>query len=279
MGLPGVAGRLRALAWNVDAMVPAFRPSHAITLTRLWVGDRRRRGSYPVLSEPELHAMRRSDTVFVFGSGRSLTDIGDEEWERIAEHDVVGFSHFHRQRWVHVDYHLVAEVPSVRETAESIRANPFYRSTVFGLMDGWIAEASNALIAGGLLAPGTRVFRWRRIGRDRTLPPSSSLENGLVHGTNSILDVVNFALVLGWRRVVIAGVDLYNREYFWLPAGVGRPDDRAWLTVTDTWPQADQILEAFALWRRLADLGGVELLAYNPRSLLTRVLPIFSWDR
>lgn len=277
VGLDGIALRARDLAWNAEAFGPALRPDHAFRLTRLWLGNRRHRKAYTCLTESELRASHRSDTAFVFGSGRSLTTIGDDEWTRIAEHDVIGFSHFHRQRWVRVDYHLVAEVQQITAAAESITSNPRYASTIFGLMDGWIAEASNEIVARRLLPSGTRVFRWRRVGRGRTLPPSWSLEEGLVHGTNSILDVVNFALVLGWSRVVIAGVDLYNREYFWLPAGIAREDDHVEFAVTEPWPQAGQIVETLDLWRRLAKSRGVELLTYSPQSLLARALPIFQW--
>jgi hypothetical protein len=213
----------------------------------------------------------------VFGSGRSLTEIGPADWEKIAEFDTVGFSHFHRQRWIRADYHLVAEVSSVDETADSIAANPLYVDTIFGVMQGWIAEASNELVARRLLPSGARIFRWRRVGRGRMLPPGRSFADGFVHGTNSILDVVNFALVLGWRRIVIAGVDLYNKEYFWLPEGVARADEKPYLTAASRWEQADNVVETLALWRQLVEPEGIELFVHNPRSLLAGVLPVFSW--
>jgi hypothetical protein len=246
-------------------------------LTRLWLGDRRNRRLYPELAEQELRAARRSQTVFVLGSGRSLVEIEPAEWERIARHDTVGFSHTHRQQWVRIDYHLVAEVGAVVEAAASMRGNPCYADTIVGLMDGWVAEAANAFVAGRLLGPGTRVFRWRRVGRGRVIPPSRSLRDGLVHGSNSILDMVNFAIVLGWKRIVIAGVDLYNKEYFWLPTETTRPDEKPEFTAASRWPQADEIVRMLGLWRSLLEPEGIELLVYNPRSLLAESLPVFAW--
>lgn len=277
VGLRGTAAALREARWSIDALLPTLRPDRALRLSRLWLGERRGRRTYRVLDEGRLGATRRSDTVFIFGSGRSLTDIGVHEWGRISEADTVGFSHFHRQRWVRVDYHLVAEVPSIEDTARSIRGNPFYSETIFGVMKGWSAEASNALVARELLPADARIFRWRRVGRGRTLPPSTSLRDGLVHGTNSALDVINFALVLGWRRIVIAGVDLYNKEYFWLPPAVARPDEKAHLTASSRWPQADQVVDTLKLWRELAALEGKEIYVYDGRSLLANALPVFSW--
>lgn len=277
IGLGGAADAVRNVLWSAEALAPTLRPDRAVSLTRSWLGERRGRGAYSVLSEAQLRATRRSETVFVFGSGRSLVDIEPEEWDRIADADTIGFSHFHRQQWVRVDYHLLAEVPSIQGTAALLRGNPRYADTVYGVMSGWSAEASNALVARRLLPPGARLFRWRRIGRGRILPPSSSLKAGLVHGTNSVLDVVNFALLLGWRRIVIVGVDLYNKEYFWLPAGTARQDERPGLAASSRWVQADQVVETLALWRRLAQPRGVELFVYDSRSLLSQALPVFGW--
>src|SRR5207244_7644289 len=42
---------------------------------RPWLRFLRHRGDYQFLSEDELRATRRCDTVFVFGSGRSLNEL------------------------------------------------------------------------------------------------------------------------------------------------------------------------------------------------------------
>jgi hypothetical protein len=278
MGLPGAAARARLVRADAAFLWDTVRPAWAARATRAWVGEPAGRREYRVLSEEELRATRRSDTAFVFGSGGSLRDIGDDEWRRIAECDVVGFSHFHRQQWVDVGYHLVAEIRSADETGALIAANPRYRDTIFLVMRGWVAEASNELVARRLLPRGARIFRWRRVARGLTVPPSDSLSRGLVHGSNTSLDVVNFALLMGWRRVVVAGVDLYDKEYFFLPPGVARPDERPQFGVDSRFHQADHVIEMFGLWRRWANERGIELSVYNPRSLLAEVLPVFSWS-
>lgn len=275
--LRGVRALLREARWEAEWLLPSLRPGRAGRLTRWWLAERRGRTVYRIVSEDELRAARRSDTVFVFGSGRSLTEVTPTEWQRISQHDTVGFSHFHRQRWVRVDYHLVAEAKWLDELAESIRGNPGYAGTIFGVMHGWSAESANEIVARRILPSGARLFRWRRIGRSRVLPPSRSLDKGLVHGSNSILDVVNFAALLGWRRIVIAGVDLYNKEYFWLPPEVTRPDEKPEFTAASEWPQGRQVVEMLALWRGLLEHEGIELLVYNPRSLLAQALPVFAW--
>lgn len=274
LGLRGAAERARTLRADTVVHAETLRTA-ALPTTRAWLREPSGRRAYRVLDEGELRATRRSDTVFVFGSGGSLREMEDEEWARIAAFDVVGFSHFHRQRWVDVGYHLVAEVRDVHETGASIAANPRYGNTVFLVMKGWIARASNELVGQRLLPAGARVFRWKRVARGRTVPPSRSFRAGLVHGSNSSLDAVNFALLMGWRRVVVAGVDLYDKEYFFLPPGSARPDERPQFTVASRFHQADHVVEMFRLWREAARASGTELTVYNPRSLLAEVLPVF----
>lgn len=276
VGLPGLADAARTVRWELEDWRYVLGPRHAFKLTRLWFTEPLGRRAYRGLTESELLATRRSDTVFVFGSGKSILDIDEKAWAGIAEHDVVAFSHFHRQRYVRVDYHLVAETLDLEGTAQSIAGNPGYVDTIFILLKGWRAERANEIVAHRLLPLGARIFRTRRSFRGRIAPPSRSFRDGLVHGANSSLDAVNFAYLMGWRTIVVAGVDLYDKEYFWLPAGVTGLGEQRGVTARSRFPGADQIVESFGLWRdRMAD-EGIDLVVYDGRSLLAQVMPVFA---
>ena len=266
-GFRSAAERLRAIRWAVSSL----RLRDALRFTALWLWEPIGRRSYRVLSEDALLRTRRSDTVFVFGSGASLREIGADEWERISQFDTVAFSHFHRQRWVRIDYHLVAEVASETETAASIRSNPMYADTIFGMAKGWIAHAPNEIVARRLLPRDTRIFRWRRIARGRVAPASTRLAEGLVHGDGSIQDAVNFALVMGWRRIVVAGADLAGDRYFWMD------DDSESPTAPEPWEQAAIVVASFRLWREQAAAREIQLFVYDGRSPLAGALPAFEW--
>src|SRR5207248_1706041 len=123
-----------------------WRPRHVARLTAAWLRDRRGRRDYRLLSEEQLRAARRSDTAFVFGSGRSLVDISTDEWNRIAEHDTISLREFPRQRWVRADFHLTGEVDELENYAARIRENPLYEDTIFVVMEGFVAHMGNELI-------------------------------------------------------------------------------------------------------------------------------------
>jgi hypothetical protein len=254
-----------------------------------WLSERRHRRRYVILDEDDLRRLRRSDVAFVFGSGASLTDLGDEEWRHFAAHDTIGFNYFVRQRRVRVDFHLVAEMatgddmdrrqwePAVREYGRLLVENPSYRTTVIGLQSGWAAWNANRLAALDVLPPGTRMFRYRRLARGADRAPTRSLAEGLVHGAGTLVECVNFAYVLGFRKIVLVGVDLYDSRYFWLPPEEGRPDlvDGHGLAQTCPHPLSESMVRYLGRWGASLDREGVVLSVYNPRSLLASVLPVY----
>ncbi len=251
-----------------------LRPRHLATLAASYARDRRGRSRYRILSEPELLATRTSDTAFVFGSGRSLVDIGQEEWAAISRCNTVSLREFPRQHWVRVDYHLTAEVDNLDVYAERLRANPLYADTVFVVAGGLVAHMGNELIGQGLLRAGARVFRFRRLSRTQYESPSRRPRE-LVHGYNSIFDATNFAYAMGYPRIVLAGVDYYNKEYFWLEPGETRAYEKEGVVAAGQWSQSDVIVEMMGRWARELAAEDVELLVYNSRSLLARHLPVF----
>lgn len=251
-----------------------LKPRYAARLARLYALDRAGRRRYRTLSERELRATPTSDTAFVFGSGRSLLEITSAEWEAIGRCNTVSLREFPRQRWVRADYHVTSEVDYAEEYAARIRDNPLYAETVFFVQDGFRAERGNELIGRGLLPAGARVFRFRRLHRGEYAPPSMSPRR-LVHGYNSIFDATNVAIALGFRRVVLAGADYYDKSYFWLAAGETRSYEREGIVGDRPWPAAERIVEMMGAWRRELAPSGVELSVWNPRSLLAGELPVF----
>jgi hypothetical protein len=254
---------------------------------RPYFGERAHRGRYVLLTEDGLRATRRSDRVFVFGSGYSLNEITAAEWGAIAAHDTFSFNYFPHQRFVRADYHMVGELvtgndlrrsewePALREYAGLIAGNPHYEHTVVLLQAGWSAFQSNRLVALELLRPGTRIFRYRRTARGVYRPPSTSFAEGLVHGAATLVGCVNFAVLMGWREIVLTGVDLADSRYFWLPYDATRADMVGIVAHDQPYPMVQPLIAHLAQWVPLLAARGIRLSVYNPRSLLTAVMPTF----
>ena len=244
------------------------------------------RHAYRRLDESALRGSRRSDTVFVFGSGASLNDITDVEWVKIAQHDTFGFNWWVHQRFVRTDYHLIRGIPDtdldrqvwrpqVDEYFRLFRENPRFARTVALVHTGFRAVNGNRAIGYRYLPEVNPVFLWHtsmRVGE-----PSRSFAEGLVHGQSTIQETINAAYLLGWRRIVLVGVDLYDRRYFWLAPDETRSiDGRRGATASEQHVQATMgLVEALGGWRQWLLAEGVEMTVYNPRSLLAAALPVY----
>jgi hypothetical protein len=264
----------------------------------VWVRARLASRRYTTLTVGAVEARRRSETVFVFGSGYSLNDLQPAEWAHVAEHDVFGFSGFIYQRWVRTDFHLIRGwdesadgLARLHRTTEAygrrLALNPLFREATVVLQSELSAHFANTLVARGLLPSGIPLLRYRtaRCLDDR---PSDAWSAGLSHGPGTLGDVVNAAYLLGWRHIVLIGVDMYDSRYFWGPpdATLGFGEDGeftrptplndhgiAWNTRVNT--ARNGMVDTLGRWAALLSERGVRISVYNPRSLLTCALPVY----
>jgi hypothetical protein len=265
-------------------------------LLRLRVrANEKARSRYRLVDAKDLASLRRSNRVYVFGSGFSLNDLTANEWSEIEMHDTIGFNGFVRQRWIRVDFHLVrgwgegANVGynwqrEVTELAELINDNPCYQDTVFLLQDEHFAQVSRVLVAEELLKSGVRIARYHTAPAG--LDPSVSLVNGLRHLSGTLSDAVNLAFCLGWNEIVLVGVDLYDTRYFWLGPEetlfTNYKTGESWASATSDRGQRfnephstvqNGAIDEMARWAAFMRRRGVEMFVYNPRSLLSKRIP------
>jgi hypothetical protein len=161
--------------------------------------------------------------------------------------------------------------PRLTEYFALARRNPHYAQTVFLIQTGFRATNGNRAIGLGLVPPSRPIYLWRSL-RNRT-EPSDSLQDGLVHAHATLDECVNFAYLLGWRRIVLVGIDLYNRRYFWLPPDQPVFGDASTEGLHNT--ATSGLVENLGTWARRFAAEGVQVFVYNPRSLLARTLPVW----
>jgi hypothetical protein len=276
---------------------PLFWARWNAILTSALLRDRvNRRRYYRVLDEDAVRAARRSETVFVFGSGYSVNEIADGEWAHFREHDVFTFNAFYHQSWIPAGFHIlrggIYEAPLdwrpfAQEVEEKLAANPLYADTIYLMQDDYFGQFANQFVGYGLLPRGSRIFRYRT--RRRWGPPTRSFREGIRHVVGTLDDAVNAAYLLGWKEIVLVGVDLYDSRYFWLAPDqtVSIDYDRATTVAAEYNVVRGQrydelhstarngVVRLMSEWSEVLARDGVRLSVYNPRSLLAEHLPVY----
>ncbi len=292
--------RAAALAQRAFGAVCTAPASTALNATRLdgWLWNSFGRPDVVEVS-PEAAVRRRSDTIYILGSGYSVNELSPEQLRRIEEHDTMGFSLFVMHTTLRVDYHLLRELGFTAHDndkrrdiwrqvfaryAEILRTNAAFRDTVYFVQGGWNAVTGNRFVGRGYLPPGAKVARYRN-GLRGNHPPAASFAEGITHGPSTVTDCVNIAALLGWKRIVLVGIDLYDRRYFW------HARDRGHLSIpgltdagggeyaaeidNDLLHRTAMPMKQWAqLWRDRLLSRGVSLEIVNPKSLIAGILPV-----
>jgi hypothetical protein len=240
-----------------------------------YCADRQARRNYVTLSIEEVRRRRTSDKVFIFGSGSSIKKITADEWAHFSQFDTFSYSQFGRNRQIPIRFHMVAEILVFEEFLEIYRNNPQYRDTIYVVQEGWPAVMGNQFVASGVIEEGRPLVRFKRTKRGKFVPPTKSIREGIVHTANSVSDMVNLAFLFGWKEIVLVGVDLVDRRYFYLGDSETQKLEFPGLTYASPFPGGDAVLKLFKIWSPYLRSQGVKLSIYNPHSLLAAELPVY----
>ena len=261
----------------------------------------RRRARVPLLSDCDLAAHKRSDTLFVLGGGTSINAITAERWQGIAAHDSLGLNWWLIHPFVPTFYML--EVVTEEAFPEGFRryieiANrraPDYAGTVKIAMEldkpgtQSIAHVSpefrrNLYAAYNLPAPARTEQEFARALRYLAATGPLRREtrfSTLLKYAASLTTTLAFALKLGYKNIVLCGIDLTTQEYFYQDPQL-YPDWAEFEYVPrqsrhDTDVRLEwriPVSSAIAVMRReLLEPAGVELYIENRGSALWPMLP------
>ena len=195
----------------------------------LW--DQRRNGllnnaqrkNFRIATKDNLLRYKKSDRLYILGSGPSINDIETRQWDVISEHDSFAFNMFLAHPFVPTYYHMElvahhAELFKECYLAKSaeFKARPMILNMrkIPGDKDaGDFNYIENLYVSiptvfGGEGMNSREVFRHYYLFRDY------EKENLLVHYRASLMIAVSFAILMGYKEIILAGVDMYSRDYF-----------------------------------------------------------------
>lgn len=285
---------LRAFyAWNQIKMQPRAEAA-------------RKRAGIPLLGEIDLSEHKSSDTLFVLGSGPSINRISAARWQEIGRHDTIGFNWWPYHPFVPTFYFLEsiekAESPSAFDAYLQLvnRRASAYASTIKVAMEfhhrgeqtlNFLPDAFKAALftAHKTEAPArnenelSKALCYLRLRGDFQVTGRFS---SLLKYAATLTTVLIFGLKLGYKRIVLCGIDLKTPDYFF--------QDRA--HYSDSWEPpveartAAHFTETSLRWkvpvtravavikRDVLEPAGVQLFLENQESALYPLLPTFALE-
>jgi hypothetical protein len=242
---------------------------------------------------------RNSDTLFIMGSGGSINDISESDRRTLVETgDVLAFNYFFRGEFVPVDFHIIREMEpcahpweismlwrrkSVSEYCTELTDNEYYTDTTLFVLDQMPSLHDRASQYPQWALYINRCFSdwsicsYQNRQNQRWETPGKSIDD-IVHRRGTLTDAINIGYVLGYNKIVLVGVDLYDREYYWKEEGKRRDIDvRRDSHVTDSHRTSSHMIKVTNRWSDYLAGHDVELSVENPKSLLHTegTLPVY----
>jgi len=193
------------------------------------VARARRAEGLPPFRLAEARARKTSDTLVVLGSGRSICRLGAADWQRIGrDHDTLGLNFWLLHPFTPTFYQFEAgSIPERRRQFEDFLTERADRMAgVLMLYKDFEAHrldlsrlppetVASLRVLNKVNLPANdeaRLARMLRLCRRVDLSARTGL---LLFARASIVQALSFGAEMGYRRIVLAGVDLNDTRYFW----------------------------------------------------------------
>jgi hypothetical protein len=190
------------------------------------ISSRNRNGGRTV-AWSELQQRKKSDTLVILGSGRSINEIGESHWREFSEYDTIGFNFWPIHKFVPSFYFF--ETPRDKGRYEAFKKlfvsiEDQYKSSLVIYKDVRFAGDSTFK---------DRVFTTGSFMDFFSIPGSTSkyfnlslsvidffYRRGLFNAVNfwkraSIIGLLFLGIKMKYRRIIICGIDLMNSDYFY----------------------------------------------------------------
>jgi hypothetical protein len=267
--------------------------------------------SLPLLSTErlsrKLESKSEAETFYVLGSGSSIEDLTEAHFDQIAGQASVGINNWGVHPFI-PDIYSLESVPWVGDGEDFVRAMRLLdrsdivsrRPEILILRPKTASEIDqiiqlpsslrNSVSFYGRITPATR--HSGNLGGDMSeffaniAPrcPSLVLDSGA-----SVVRMVVLGILLGFRRIVLAGVDLNGSPYFWesnptyLQGLTSSPPVNNQVlarheTASTSNRPFDVITMLSALGRYFHTQRGGQLLVTSPHSALAQFLPLETWE-
>lgn len=235
-----------------------------------------------------------SETLFVLGCGGSICNLTNKHWGEIADAGSIGLNlwilhQFVPKIWLfevpaseyHRDYMASAYLERRDDYASAIKLAKSLGSQPFGSLSGSISQENGFYSVRDIALPDHDVGLMTSILR-LLFAPSMTFRASALYGRGSVTMAIMIGIRLGYKKIVLPGVDLNSVEYFWYSdkrhanfhsgqtGRIHRTLDKSIRTVSSV-----DVIRAIA---EKAKDRGVSIFAGSSQSELAKYLPCYWSD-
>ncbi len=242
-----------------------------------------------LISEQEMKDLKKSNTVVIWGCGSSLNDFPDWSFDNLKKFDSISFNWFcfscHS-----ITYYLVREQANLeKRTNGEENIDNFYDIMNYSYINSCLvvhdlslhsphaydysSEKNIAKFNSKYVVvkdtklkdndPGVKLWRDKSI-----------FKSGIYHGKTTLTNALHLAVWLGYKKIIFAGVDLYDSRYFWL-----NNNDTRYSVSDKKKDRTAKHATVSAVMKLVKDVKKyypkIKMYTYNPKSLLKNVIPVW----
>ena len=274
-------GQIKLILRKVNSKLRRERVSYVSFREKIINFMKTRKLKYEILDldKGTVYKYKRSDTLFILGSGASINNVPSWQWEMIAKHDSLGFNWFIYHPFIPTFYYVEYDrSPFFREfQKESIKRRFYdYKNTVFFVHSRAKKRGVHPRFMPDYFpdTPKCCYYRYPRLIKKHPSQPltAEDFKKGFqVRGSLNLM--LYIAYKMKYNHIVLMGVDLKHHIYFY--DDYSKYPEAKWMeTYNYNWADIDTRKKVFYGGLRLNEKGEIYDPRKNRRTFLEIILAI-----
>ena len=186
--------------------------------------------NYKCLNFKDIRRKKKSDTVYIFGSGYSFNFLTTDEINKIKKNDIITFNWGHFQNKFEPILHLSRRVcdwnssyhdnsliskkwqRGVIEYFQLLKNNKSYKKTILTMQWEAHARATRYAVSNNLIERNREIIPYETDYKNLFSIDNNNL---LSHKNSTMTSAINLAAKCGWKNIILTCINL-DQGYFWL---------------------------------------------------------------
>ena len=263
----------------------------------LYLGAIKSKKHYNIINFNEIrYNIKKSNTVVIFGTGSSINKLRRDEWKKLRKFNSICLGHFAEHDYkkradteiVHVKesghWGLIAKNSQLENLKEvlnyivGIKKSKNYKKKIFFLQKGISAKCSNFILDNQLLPFKSKIAFYRSSKLSQLIPNLNKSSDNLNGYSGSLSMAISFAIKLGWKKIILAGVDLDNNQYFYYKKNktvIWNSTHKVAIKVNDAHTMKNRTLTYLDSLKKILKSRKIKIYTLNKKSIVGKILPKF----